>query len=164
MTEIIKTTEKDIPVIEDILLDAVHWLDAIGQPLWREDWVMWEKLSQNYKLSDFRIALFDGTPAACMAVMDHDPHIWPDVKKGTSLFIHKLAVKRFAAGMGLSDALIGYAKMMCAESGAAYLRLDCHQDRPKLRAVYERNGFVCVGEKVIFDIYRTAFYEYKLGG
>lgn len=159
MVEIFTASEKDIPTIEDILVDAVRWLDSIGQPLWREDDVVWGRLSKNFDVSDFRIALLDGKPAACMAVVDHDPILWPEIAKGESLFIHKLAVKRFAAGKGLSGSLISYAKTMCMDKGISMLRLECHSRRPKLRAVYERNGFSCVAEKIMFKIYHTAFYE-----
>jgi GNAT superfamily N-acetyltransferase len=119
-------------------------------------------LSKDFLASDFHIALLDGTPAACMAVVDHDPTFWPNIKKGSSLFIHKLAVKRFAAGKGLSDALIAYAKTMCLDKGIAALRLDCHSLIPKQRAVYERNGFVCVAEKILHGKYHTAFYKYDI--
>jgi GNAT superfamily N-acetyltransferase len=159
MVEIITASEKDIPIIEDILMDTVRWLDSIGQPLWREDQITWARLSKDFSASDFFIALLDGVPAACMAVVDYDPVFWPDIKKGSSLFIHKLAVKRFAAGKGLSDTLIAYAKKMCIEQGIAALRLDCHSLIPKQRAVYERNGFICVDEKKLYEKYHTAFYK-----
>ena len=159
----IKTaTEKDIPVIENILTEVVVWLNSIGQPMWREEEAKWPWLSKRFNISDFRIAYLNGVPAACMAVIDHDPNFWPDVPKGESLFIHKLAVKRFAAKQNLSDALIDHAKQLCIEQNIPFLRLDTHQLRPKLRAVYERNGFVCVAEKCLFEKFHTAFYEYKI--
>ena len=157
--QIITASEKEIPIIEDILLDSVRWLDSVGQPLWREEQVKWMRLSKDFAASDFCIALLDGKPAACMAVVDYDPEFWPDIEKGQSLFIHKLAVKRFAAGMGISDTLISYAKQMCMERGISFLRLDCHALIPKQRAVYERNGFICADVKILYGKYHTAFYE-----
>ena len=162
MVEIIRASEKKIPIIEDILLDCVRWLDSIGQPLWREEQVKWMRLSKDFEASDFYITLLDGKPAACMAIVDYDPEFWPDIEKGKSLFIHKLAVKRFAAGKGISDALISHAKTMCIEKGISFLRLDCHALIPKQRAVYERNGFICVDVKILYGKYHTAFYEYKI--
>lgn len=159
MVKIITATELEIPIIEDILLDAVTWLDGIGQPLWTRESVTWARLSQAFAASDFRIALLDGMPAACMAVVDYDPGLWPDIRQGSSLFIHKLAVKRFAAGRGVSDAMIAHAKSLCMDKGIAALRLDCHALIPKQRAVYERNGFVCVEEKILYGKYHTAFYK-----
>ena len=152
----------DVRIIEDILLDAAQWLNSIGKPLWREEEVKWTHLSKTFSLSDFYIALYDRIPAACMAVIDHDPFLWPDVAKGQSLFVHKLAVKRFAAGKGLSGAMLNYAKALCRNKKISMLRLDCHSLMPKLRAVYERNGFTCVAEKFMFEKYHIAFYECRV--
>jgi len=162
MIEIKTASEKDVPVVEDVLLDAVRWLEGINQPLWSEERVKWERLSKDFAISDFLIAFFGGIPAGCAAVVDYDPDFWPDIPKGGSLFIHKIAVKRFAAGKGISDALLFRAKEMCAESGISELRLDCHSRIPKLRAFYERNGFVCVEEKVLFGKYHTALYKFAV--
>jgi len=165
MFEIITASENEIPLIEDILFDTVRWLDSIGQPLWHENQITWERLSKDFIASDFKIAMLGGIPAACMAIVDYCPLIWPDIEKGQSLFIHKLAVKRFAAGKGLSDSLITHAKKMCKDKGIYALRLDCDKDRPKLRSLYERNGFICVAEKdlVFTNIkYPIAFYKYDV--
>jgi GNAT superfamily N-acetyltransferase len=153
-----QASEKDIPVIESILLDAVHWMDENGLHQWEERNVRWDSLSKHYAADDFYIAYDNGTPAACMALVDYDPVFWPDIPKGESLFIHKLAVLRKYAGQGYSIELIDFAKEKARQSGICAIRLDCHKNRLKVRAVYERHGFVCVGEKTLFGKYETAFY------
>jgi len=162
MINIIMASEKDISTIEDILLDTTNWPNPIGKLLWCEEDVRWERLSQDFAPSDFLIAYLGDTPAACMAVNDYDPSVWPDIEKGQSLFIHKLGVKRFAAGKGLSDALITRAKEMCEVRGIDTLRLDCDLILPKLRAVYERNGFICVAETCLHGYYDAALYEWRM--
>lgn len=157
MIEIITASENEIPIIENILLDTVHWLESIGQPLWCEEQIKWSRLSKDFTASDFKIALLDGIPAACMAVANHSPTFSSDEP---SLFICKLAVKRFAGGQNLSDKMISYAKSMCIDRGISALRLDCSEDRLKLRAIYERNGFVCVEEKD-FLLFRV---KHQMGG
>lgn len=103
----IKQAHEDvIPVLEGILLDTVNWLNEMDQPLWGEEDVKWEALSKNYLISDFYIAYSDDRPSGCVAIVDHDPFMWPDVKKGDSLFIHKLAVAGFARKAGIADALM----------------------------------------------------------
>ena len=159
MIEIITASEKDISVIEDILMDTVRWLDSVGQPLWREEQVKWARLSKDFVASDFQIALLDGIPAACMAVVNHSPTFSSDEP---SLFICKLAIKRFAAGKNLSDVIIAHAKSMCMDRGISALRLDCSGDRLKLRAIYERNDFICVDEKdfhIAGKTFPVAFYR-----
>ena len=97
-----------------------------------------------------------------MALADYDPVFWPDVQKGESLFLHKLAVKRPAGGKGVSNALIHYAKNECRKRNIKYIRLDCHQFRDKVRKLYESEGFICVDERCLWGKYHTAFYECRV--
>ena len=152
----------DIPTIEAILLDAVHWIDSIGLHQWNAENVRWGKLSQFYAIGDFHIAYHDGIPAACAAIIDYDPAFWPNIPRGESLFLHKVAVKREYAGMGFSTQVIDYAKEKAREMGIKTLRLDCHYDRAKVRSLYEQHGFVCVDEQMLFGSYHTAFYVLEL--
>lgn len=100
--------------------------------------------------------------AGCMALVDYDPFFWPDVKKGESLFIHKLAVTKTARKSGVADALMDFFKKQGAERGVKTLRLDTHALRPKLRAFYELHGFAFVKVKVFKGDRHTAFYIYTL--
>ena len=152
--------DNDIPLLESILLDTVNWLNEMGQPLWGANEVTWNELSKNYQISDFYVAYANGKPSGCMAVVDYDPFFWPDVKKGESLFVHKLAVTKAARKTGIADALIDFFKKQGAERGVKTLRLDTHALRPKLRAFYERHGFVFNMVKVIKGDRHTAFYTY----
>ena len=154
--------EADISVLESILFDTVNWLDEMGQPLWGLNEVKWDTLSKNYKIGDFYIAYADGIPSGCMALVDYDPFFWPNVKKGESLFIHKLAVTKGARKSGVADTLIDFFKKHGAERGVKTLRLDTHALRPRLRAFYERHGFVFVEAKVFKGDRHTAFYEYTM--
>jgi adenylate kinase family enzyme/GNAT superfamily N-acetyltransferase len=153
--------ENDIPIIEEIMIDVVNFLDSIGQPQWERQNVSWQGLSRYFKVDDFYIASIDNNPVGCFALIDYDPTFWPDIAKGTSLFIHKLAVKRCASKQGISKALINFAKTQAVKLGINEVRLDTHQFRDKVRAIYEHEGFICVGEKCLYEKYHTAFYVWK---
>ncbi len=66
--------------------------------------------------------------------------MYTDVPTGESAFLHRLAVRRIAAGTGLAGQVLEYAKKRPGNPGGNFLRLDCAK-RPKLRAFYERNWF-----------------------
>lgn len=153
-----RTTDVDIQTIEEIYADVVRWMDENGLHQWEMRNVAWAALSEYYQINDFYIAYEGAAPAACMACVDVDPSFWPDIPKGESLFLHKVAVKRSFAGQGISKQLIDFAKKMARGRGIQAIRLDCHQDREKVRALYEKEGFRCVEEKVLFGKYATAFY------
>ncbi len=157
-----RATKADAAAIEAILLDAADWMDRSGLHQWERERVKWEVISRSFAAEDFYLVCRDGEAVACMALVDDDPDIWPGVPRGGSLYFHKLAVKRCAAGHGLSTLLLEYAKQKCRERGIHELRLDAHRGRPKVRAIYERAGFRCVEEKLLFGKYETALYLCEL--
>lgn len=154
--------ESDIPVLEAILLDTVNWLNEMEQPLWGADEVEWKSLSKHYEISNFYIAYINDIPSGCMAIVDYDPFFWPDVEKGESLFIHKLAVIKAVRKSGVSDAMMDFFKKLGVEREVKSLRLDTHALRPKLRAFYERHGFVFIKVKIFKGDRHTAFYIHML--
>jgi len=162
MIEIKRAEPADITVIESILLDAVNWLNDMSQPLWKAEDVKWDALAKSYQTGDFHIAFINSEPAGCMVLLDYAPFFWPDVARGEALFIHKLAVTKLERKSGVADALINFAKDEGTKRKASSIRLDCHQYREKLRAFYERHGFVCVEEKIINGKWHVAFYVYTL--
>ena len=51
-----QTNEQDISIIEDILLDAVSFLNKSCIPnQWNETNIKWDNLSKDYKIDDFYI-------------------------------------------------------------------------------------------------------------
>jgi GNAT superfamily N-acetyltransferase len=154
-----QANENEIPIIEEILLDAVYWMYSNGlENQWDEFNVKWSSLSKKYEIFCFYIAYENNIPTACMALTDYDPIYWPDIPKGESLYLHKVAVKRSFAGKGFSKELIDFAKNIAHKLNIKTLRLNCNQHRSKLRAIYEKEGFVCVEEKTILESYDIALY------
>ncbi|WP_167954878.1 GNAT family N-acetyltransferase [Anaerosporobacter faecicola] len=157
---IVQATEREIPVIEEILGDVVDWMEREGIPnLWNRTNIRWEKLSKNYCIQDFYILYEEEEPIACMAITDVDQTYWPDVSKGEAFYLHKLAVKRAYAGNGVSKKMVTYAKELVRMKNKETLRLDCNADRLKLRALYENYGFHLVKEIKTKAGYPIALYN-----
>jgi GNAT superfamily N-acetyltransferase len=154
--------EHDIPIIEEILLNAVKWMSERGlQNQWNQSNVKWLNLSKSFTINNLYIAYENEIPTACMALTDYDPTYWPDIPKGNSLYIHKLAVNRAFAGRGYSIELINFAKGLAFNNSIKTIRLNCNRHRSNLRALYEKSGFICVEEKTYND-YDTALYLFML--
>lgn len=151
--------EKDINVIEDILIDAVNHFG-----IWSKERVSWEGLSREFSIEDFHIAYINDEPAGCMALVDSAPFFWIEkIEKGESLFLRRLAVKRFAAGRNISADLMEYAVNKCREKNIKTLRLDCDLDKEKLNKIYADFGFICEKKETLAiggKNYPTAFYVY----
>jgi N-acetylglutamate synthase-like GNAT family acetyltransferase len=154
-----KANEKDIHDIEDILHDAVEWMNANNiSNLWNENNICWSSLSQKYNINDFYIAYVGSKPVGCMAITNVDKTYWPSNESGTSLYIHKLAVKQDARGIGISKELIDYVKEKACKDKIKAIRLDCNANRKKLRNIYENYGFRYVETVSTEKGYQLALY------
>ena len=151
-------TENDILMIESILTDVDRWMDRKNFLHWGKENIQWAMLSRDYRIDDFFIAYEEEVPAACMALIDYDSIFWPNIPKGESLFLHKIAVKREFARKGYSKELIDYAKETAKLRNIQTIRLDCFQHNIKVRQIYEKQGFELVEEKTVFGKFGTAFY------
>jgi GNAT superfamily N-acetyltransferase len=95
---------------------------------------------------------------AAMVFSDYDPEFWPDIPRGASTFVHKLAVLPALQGKGIAREMLNYAAELSLAAGIQVTRLDCAADRPKLCSVYQNAGYSKVFEKMVGS-YPTAFYE-----
>ncbi|NNE66864.1 MAG: GNAT family N-acetyltransferase [Pyrinomonadaceae bacterium] len=138
--EIRRATEDDIGEISLILTEAATWLESKGEKLWEADELTPEKIESEVLKGLFWLAAFEGNTAGCFRYQKADLEYWDDVPHEDSAFIHRVAVRRNFSGLGLSGAMIEWAKLKAIADGRRYLRLDC-ADRPKLRRVYEDMGF-----------------------
>jgi len=78
--------------------------------------------------------------------LDQADPVW-DGLPGRALYVHRMAVRRPAAGLG--SAILGWAADVARERGRAALRLDCVASNGRLRAYYEAAGFVPCGDVTV---------------
>ncbi|MFE7190097.1 GNAT family N-acetyltransferase [Kitasatospora sp. NPDC057541] len=71
-----------------------------------------------------------------------DP-LWADAA-GAAGYVHRLAVRRWAAGLG--GHVLDWAADAARARGAGFLRLDCVATNARLRAYYESRGFAHRGD------------------
>ncbi|MFI6152874.1 GNAT family N-acetyltransferase [Kitasatospora sp. NPDC051170] len=84
----------------------------------------------------------DEKVAATVTVDWTDPH-WADLG-GTAAYVHKLAVRRWAPGLGA--VVLDWALAAANGRGVEFLRLDCVRSNARLRSYYEARGFVHRGD------------------
>ena len=161
--EIKQANIHDIKTISEILLDAVNHFGV-----WSEERVSAENLSREFSasLEEFHILYVNNESAGCMALEDTAPFFWTErIEKGDSLFLRRLAIKRFASGKNLSTKMLEYAVEQCKERNIKTLRLDCDANTPKLHKIYENFGFM-LEKKVTLILggndYPTLFYFYSV--
>jgi GNAT superfamily N-acetyltransferase len=153
----------DAAVVSAVLREAASWLDMRGETLWRADELETMAIAAEVDAGLFWIADVDGIPSGVVRLQPSDLDFWPDVPDGTSLFLHRLAVRRSVAARGVSTTLLRFAVERTRALGLECLRLDCEAARPKLRAIYERFGFIHHSDRQVGP-YFVSRYVYDVRG
>jgi GNAT superfamily N-acetyltransferase len=154
---------QDIEKVADILGEAARWLEQRDMSMWRADELLPSRIAEDVDAGLFMIAECDGETAGVLKFQLEDRLFWPDVTQAESAFVHRFAVRRRFAGLGISSALLTRAVERARSLGRDYLRLDCEASRSKLRAVYERFGFIHHSDRQVGP-YFVSRYEYKITG
>lgn len=145
-----QATANDLDAVVSTLQEAAQWLQGDGRPLWFPADYSAERIGRDIAAGAYWVARGASGPGAAVAgVMRldlEDPHYWPEIAPGSSLYLHKLAVRRAWAGQGVSTALLRFAHGHTQALPRPWLRLDCVADRQGLRSLYEGFGFVLHSE------------------
>jgi GNAT superfamily N-acetyltransferase len=149
-------------LVSEILCEAASWLEARGVPLWSPEQVSVAAVSPEVRSGVFFLAWSGGAAVGTLRLTSSDPAFWPEATPGEALYLHRLAVRRAAAGGQLSSELLRWAAQRATRLGARYLRLDCETLRTGLRGVYERFGFQFHSERVVGRAV-VARYQLPLG-
>jgi GNAT superfamily N-acetyltransferase len=152
----------DAPVIEEMLVEAARWVDALGVVMWEEGELDSARIAREVTEGQFFIAEAAGVPAGAIRFQLLDLLFWPDLPQEESAFVHRLVVRRAFKGQGVATALLSWSAARAHGLGKRFLRLDCDAGRVKLRALYERAGFRFHSYRQV-GAYYVARYELLLG-
>lgn len=129
--------------------------------MWRGDELSPSRISDDVAAGLFYLVECNDEVAGVIKFQLEDAEFWPDVPLEESAFVHRLAIARQFAGGAVSTALLNWAVEQTRSLGREFLRLDCEASRPKLRAVYERFGFVHHSNRQVGP-YFVSRYEYRV--
>jgi GNAT superfamily N-acetyltransferase len=153
--------EADAKAVSEILLEAASWLRQQNMTMWRDNELVHERLAADVANGFFFIGRIEGQSAGVIKFQLEDRLFWPDMPRGESAYVHRLAVRRQFAKGTVSTRLLSWAVNRTRELGRPYLRLDCEASRAKLRAIYERFGFRHHSDRQVRP-YAVSRYEYKI--
>ena len=163
--EVVQAEPSDLDAVLDILQEAVQWLASQGVDQWQwPDQFPRQRNAQAIERGEMYVAKLADEPVATFSLQWADPNIWSDAADDAG-YVHRLAVRRSFAGQGIGLYLLRWAERAVAETGKAYLRLDCMAENERLCAYYERAGFTYRGEasgEVCGQPWRAALYEKNL--
>lgn len=141
-----------------ILEDAAAWMVSRGIDQWRPGGFDQCELLQSIERRELHLARIDGRDVGTIILQWSDPIFWPPEGHDEAGYVHKLAVRREAAGRGLGRHLLDWAAARSAERGKRFLRLDCQGTNAGLCAYYEKLGFTRRGETMV-RTWQVALYE-----
>jgi GNAT superfamily N-acetyltransferase len=139
--QIRQATPQDAQLVSDILTEAAQWLEKSGMPMWRADQLDPASIVADVAAGLYFLAQNGEDPAGTVRFQLEDVTFWPDALPQEAAYIHRFAIRRQYAGTGASTALLRWAVERTRQLGRRYLRLDCLESRPRLRAMYESFGF-----------------------
>lgn len=151
--EIRPSTARDAPCVSEVLVEATEWTRELGHQLWTSQQLSVDEVSPDCAAGLFFVAWSGPVALGTMRLTESDPLFWPNAPKGEAIYLHRLAVRRSAAGGSVSTALLSHAVEVAGARGAAFLRLDCESNRPRLCQVYERFGFVFHSHRTVRGVH-----------
>ncbi len=164
----------DLDAAAAVLEDANRWLRSLGRTGWSEDSFTAldgrgrAQLVKALRVGGLYMARLSvdapgrAEPAATVSLFDVDEVFWPGAPRD-ALYLHKLAVARRFAGLGLGRAIVEWAADRARDAGRPFLRLDCPRDNPRVRAYYEQAGFAHRGDLTAAGGFEAALYERPTG-
>jgi GNAT superfamily N-acetyltransferase len=127
--------------VAGLLLGVSTWVGARGARAWLPSTIAESVVATWIARDEVFGWMEDGELLAAMLLQTEDATHWPDDRPGDALYLHKLAVRRSAAGRGVGAEMVRFAEEVARERGVPVLRLDTSPDGP-LPAYYARLGFV----------------------
>jgi GNAT superfamily N-acetyltransferase len=134
--------------VDDVLAvldEAAAWLQGRGVEQWppqfERSWV--EGAIQR---GETWLATVGGTVSGTVTLDLWDP-VWDEVPGAAALYVHRMAVRRSASGLGA--VILGWAADVARQQGREALRLDCVASNGRLRTYYEAAGFAHRGDAAV---------------
>jgi GNAT superfamily N-acetyltransferase len=143
---ILRASAEDAATAVGILQEVSSWLERRGRSLWDPAAFLVADFERAASAEELVLGYEGAKAVACMLLQRSDSLHWPNDRAGEALYVHKLAVRRCAAGRNWSAHLIEWAKVQARSNRASFLRLDT-DPRPELVSLYERHGFTLIDEK-----------------
>jgi ribosomal protein S18 acetylase RimI-like enzyme len=156
-------TPRDVETVSSILREAATWLRERGMPLWRDEDLLPAQLRRDVAQGLYCLARSGDAASGTARIQMQDPEIWPEATPGQAAYVHRIAVRRGAAGSGVPRAIFDFAREIARQRGCSHLRLDCDASRAKLRDMYRSLGFRLVDQRRVAS-FVVARFEQRIDG
>jgi GNAT superfamily N-acetyltransferase len=142
-----KAEPADLDTVEALRAEATEWLASKGLD-------QWQRKNPRFPSRDraadaiargvcFLAYVGHAEPVATITLDDQaDPEFWTTEERAEpSLYVHRMLVRRTAAGAGVGSRLLDWATDRAATTQHRWLRLDAWKTNETLHQYYKRHGF-----------------------
>ncbi len=148
---------EDTETVRSLLGEVSAWLLDMGLRQWparfEDEWFV-----PALEAGHTWLAHRDQEVVATITLQWDDELVWGS-RPPDAGYVHRLAVRRGAAGAGVD--LLRWAGLRTLLARRKFLRLDCWSENARLRSYYEANGFEYRGDTVEWD-WTVSRYEKRL--
>lgn len=158
---ITKTIEEDIPVLVEILTEAVQYKNQHGDKSWGDEPYTKKELDGMLAKGGLYTVKDGDEIVATFTLQWEDKPVWGE-QADEAGYLHRLAVKNDRHGQEIGTQLIDWAAKNATKKGKECLRLDCDAANSELCAYYERQGFKQASAINLYPGQTTVLYEKKV--
>jgi len=133
----------EAPAVLSLLGEVAAWLHERGSDQW-STWRTWpQKMAPSFEEGNVWLLQRAGELSGTITMEERaDPDFWTlDDMADSAAYLSKMAVRRDAAGAGLGDLLVWWARDRAHRSGIGRLRLDAWRSNQALHAYYRERGW-----------------------
>lgn len=161
---IVSASLRDLDDIMALIGECMKAMEAQGIDQWNEDYPALDCFEEDIQNQSLYILQDHGECLGIIAVNeDQSPEYhglnWK-ITDGKVLVVHRLAVHPFWQKQGLGRRLMDFAETFASERGYRAIRLDAYSGNPAALSLYERRGYMRVGE-LVFPRRTLKFFGYE---
>ncbi|GAB4086331.1 hypothetical protein GCM10028784_29610 [Myceligenerans cantabricum] len=162
---IYRATEDDVPLLYEIRNESVAWLATLGTDQWSSHFPTEETMLKGFAEAARSGTVWlvddaDGPLATVTLDTVAEPVLWTTEEIAEpARYVHRLTVRRRAAGVGLGSEILNWCGNRAYHEGARWLRLDAWTTNTALHRYYLDEGFTHVRTRALPDYPSGALFQ-----
>ena len=162
--KLVKASEKDLQGIMDMIQGCVSEMVSHNIMQWNEHYPNLEVIAEDIKNQEGYVMVQGDSYVAYVAINEDQSPEYEQIQWMTKskhvLVVHRLAVNPDFQGKGIAGQVMTFIQEYAKKEGYESIRLDAFTENPAALRVYERIGFIRLGQ-VFFPYRDIPFYCYE---
>ena len=157
-----KAEEKDIPVIWEILQQAIRRRKEEGSNQWQDGYPNPDVVRRDLDNGVGYVLTLEERVVAYSAILLNDEPEYHRIQgkwltQGDFLVVHRIAVADNQLGKGLATSILMYAEELALQQSVFSIRIDTNFDNKAMLRIIEKLGYVYCGEVYFRGSLRRAY-------